>query len=196
MRPVDPYSVLGVSFGASLEEIEAAYRSQVREHHPDLHYADGPDAIAAAEQRTRVLTEAMAQIRAEASGATVAPPGAWRTGTRTPPPPRRPVRPPADAICPYCGATFGLMRDFSAHLDAAHQLHQRQFGGSNRPTGATADAIDAVGKARFLPAWLVTLVFLVAFIGAFDYPIVWGPLSILLLVVLWTQTSPTFRQRR
>ena len=31
----DPYAVLGVSPGATAEEIKAAYRSLVKRHHPD-----------------------------------------------------------------------------------------------------------------------------------------------------------------
>lgn len=41
----DPYAVLGVSYGASEEEIRRAYRIRSKECHPDLHPGDpGADA--------------------------------------------------------------------------------------------------------------------------------------------------------
>ena len=36
----DPYKVLGLSPGASQEEIKRAYRQKVKEYHPDLHPND------------------------------------------------------------------------------------------------------------------------------------------------------------
>jgi curved DNA-binding protein CbpA len=60
---MNPYQVLGVA-PASMDEIEAAYRQQVRAHHPDLHQGEPADALAEAEATTRTLNEAMALVRA------------------------------------------------------------------------------------------------------------------------------------
>ncbi len=49
----DPYRVLGVSPGASQEEIKKAYRRKVKEYHPDLHPGDP-----AAAQKTNEINEA------------------------------------------------------------------------------------------------------------------------------------------
>ncbi|MEZ5141450.1 MAG: DnaJ domain-containing protein [Acidimicrobiales bacterium] len=72
---MNPYEVLGVTPAAPIEEIEATYRLRLREWHPDLHQAEGPDAVAAAEARTRQLNAAMARIRQEFKEGG---PGAWR----------------------------------------------------------------------------------------------------------------------
>lgn len=40
---IDPYKVLGISPGASQDEIKKAYRKKAKEYHPDLHPND-PDA--------------------------------------------------------------------------------------------------------------------------------------------------------
>lgn len=40
---IDPYKVLGISQGASKDEIRKAYRKKAKEYHPDLH-PDDPDA--------------------------------------------------------------------------------------------------------------------------------------------------------
>ena len=39
----DPYKVLGISEGATKEEIKKAYRKKAKEYHPDLH-PDDPEA--------------------------------------------------------------------------------------------------------------------------------------------------------
>ena len=194
MRKPDPYQLLGVSYTASLDEIETTYRQQIREHHPDLHQSAGAEAVADAEQRTRTLNEAMAQIRLEAQGAASIPPGAWRAGLGMHP--TAAGAGPQPAICPYCQESFALMKDFSTHLDAVHALRSRQFGGSRAATGPAADAMNRVAKVRFIPAWLVAATFFFAFFTAFRQPIIWMPIMLLLLVVVWTQGSSSFKRRR
>ncbi len=49
----DPYEVLGVSPGASQDEIKKAYRKKVKEYHPDLHPNDP-----AAARKTNEINEA------------------------------------------------------------------------------------------------------------------------------------------
>jgi len=49
--PKDPYRVLGVGRTASLEEVKKAYRTLMREHHPDKHAGNS-----AAQKRASELT--------------------------------------------------------------------------------------------------------------------------------------------
>jgi hypothetical protein len=61
---MNPFQVLGVAPTATMDEIEAAYRHQLRAHHPDLHQGGSPAELAEAEATTRSLNEAMALVRA------------------------------------------------------------------------------------------------------------------------------------
>lgn len=54
----DPYSVLGVSPGASDEEVKKAYRALAKKYHPDLNPGD-----AAAAQRMNEINAAYEQIK-------------------------------------------------------------------------------------------------------------------------------------
>jgi len=80
---MNPYEVLGVGPATPIDEIEAAYRLRLREWHPDLHQAEGPEAVARAEDQTRQLNAAMARIRHEFKEGG---PGAWRAYDAPPAP--------------------------------------------------------------------------------------------------------------
>lgn len=69
----DPFAVLGVSPTADLAEIRRAYLAQMRVNHPDVRPDD-----ATAQERTRALNVAWAQVRARRTGGagSVAPGGA------------------------------------------------------------------------------------------------------------------------
>jgi|FEC22Drversion2_1045045.scaffolds.fasta_scaffold00060_85 DnaJ like chaperone protein len=64
LAPDDPHAVLGVAPGASPEEIRAAWRRLVREHHPDRHIAQGtpPEFIRVAEARMAAINAAYAAL--------------------------------------------------------------------------------------------------------------------------------------
>ena len=62
----DPYTVLGVSPEASLEDIRAAWRAEVRETHPDRMIARGvpEEAVRLAERRMQAINRAWEEIQA------------------------------------------------------------------------------------------------------------------------------------
>ena len=61
----DPYDVLGVTPGASIEDIRAAWRAQVRDTHPDAMAARGlpEEAIKLAEKRLIAVNRAWEEIQ-------------------------------------------------------------------------------------------------------------------------------------
>ena len=61
--PQSPYAVLGVTPGASADEIRAAYQRLVMQYHPDRVSGMGPEIVAVAEARTKEINEAYAQLK-------------------------------------------------------------------------------------------------------------------------------------
>lgn len=59
----DPYSVLGLSSGASEDEVTAAYRKLAKKYHPDLNPGDK-----AAEEKMRQINAAYEQIKTQKTG--------------------------------------------------------------------------------------------------------------------------------
>jgi DnaJ like chaperone protein len=61
----DPYSVLGVGHDASVEEIKAAYRRLIRDHHPDRLTAGGmpEEFLDVANQKMAAINDAYGAIR-------------------------------------------------------------------------------------------------------------------------------------
>lgn len=123
---MDAYALLGVARTQSLDEIEARFRQLVLENHPDRQPEAGPAAVADAERRTRHLTEAMAQIRADYAAAATgvvtfgraagqATSGAWVDVVAD-----RSVRERDPVSCPHCDAQFVQLAEFEQHLATAH----------------------------------------------------------------------------
>ncbi|MBQ3226388.1 MAG: J domain-containing protein, partial [Clostridia bacterium] len=63
----DPYEVLGISKGASQEEIKQAYRKLAKQYHPD-HYANNPLADLA-EEKFKEINEAYEALTGGGAGA-------------------------------------------------------------------------------------------------------------------------------
>ena len=63
----DPYLILGIGHGDSVEAIKARYRALVRENHPDRHIAAGvpPEMIELATERLQKINEAYDRIMRE-----------------------------------------------------------------------------------------------------------------------------------
>lgn len=57
----DPYEVLGVSSGASDEDVKAAYRNLAKKYHPD-NYASAPDVAELAAEKMTQINQAYDQI--------------------------------------------------------------------------------------------------------------------------------------
>ncbi len=146
---MNPYKVLGVDPSATIDQIEISYRQLLRAHHPDVHHAGSPADLAAAEQRTRELNEAMALIRAgwrpRPEGPTTWP--RWRTdeavwraraerweaafrgGADTDwfGHPYHDGRVPRQVHCPLCRRDFDDAARFHRHLTSDHHLREDTF---------------------------------------------------------------------
>jgi DnaJ like chaperone protein len=63
----DPYAVLGLSPGATLDDVRRAWRWQAAENHPDRMTQRGapPEFVAIAREKTAVINAAYARIREE-----------------------------------------------------------------------------------------------------------------------------------
>lgn len=64
-RGEDPYAVLDVEPGASMDEIDRAYRRAMSRHHPDRVANESPAVRRRAETRAREINAAYDRIRAE-----------------------------------------------------------------------------------------------------------------------------------
>jgi len=133
---MNPYEILGLPTSATRDEIESTYRALLRRHHPDLHHADGPEAVAAAEAATRRLNEAIALLRAGwlppagdstgRAGGGSATTFEERFGFRTDRttdwfghPLDRRIR--VDSVdCPFCGLAFTDAVVYRSHLASDH----------------------------------------------------------------------------
>jgi preprotein translocase subunit Sec63 len=68
-RRWDPYAVLGITRGASHDQIVRAYREQVKLYHPDRVADLGPELQQVAHQKTVELQRAYTELTREASPA-------------------------------------------------------------------------------------------------------------------------------
>lgn len=173
---MDPYRVLGLPSTASIEQAEAAFRRLLKEVHPDRQVGADEPTLAAAAERTRQVTAAIALIRA-----------GWRAVPRDPRPPTTPPPPPGSpppegrtrdwfgnpldpeerhdgVACPFCGERFWRVDVFELHLGSRHPTAD--------PRGAKHDPIGAVvRRLRFLPAPSFTLAVL---LGLWWALVVWA----------------------
>jgi hypothetical protein len=94
--------------------------------------------------------------------------------------------------CPFCRRPFDRLAEYEEHLQDAHHFRGVAQRGANR-TPKASGLLAMIGVVRFIPAWIVLLVAIAfwAMLGFFAFV---GVLSFLALV-LWTQTSPRFRNR-
>ena len=143
----DPYEVLGLAPNATIDAAEEAYHHRLLRCHPDLHAAEGPEAVARAEEQTRVLNDAIHEIRhgyrptprstgrsSRSSSTSSSGRASGRAGTREQPWPgtadRR--RSHAPVPCPFCGDLMSSLSGFEDHLARAHQAQYRTTRKANR----------------------------------------------------------------
>jgi hypothetical protein len=99
----DPFAVLGVPRGATVEEVRAAYRRRARRLHPDRHVRGDGSVPAEVHDAFCDLTEAYDRVVGAARVPAQRQPGATPPPTPPPPPQRRapaPVAAPAAAPAP------------------------------------------------------------------------------------------------
>lgn len=60
----DPYSVLGVSRGASKEEVSKAFRREMLKHHPDVQSNSSEKEKRRATERSKLISDAYRKIKA------------------------------------------------------------------------------------------------------------------------------------
>jgi hypothetical protein len=97
-------------------------------------------------------------------------------------------RPDDPVPCPFCGRPYDRLDDYEYHLESIHHF-RRTVAKPPRHRGAITRAL---GRLRYLPAWLLALL-------AFAIWIVLGfwafvAMMTFLALVLYTQTSPHFRE--
>jgi curved DNA-binding protein CbpA len=120
----DPYQTLGVSHGASDQEIRSAYRRLVQLHHPDHN-----GGSAESERRFEEVQEAYAQIRElRAAGASAS----TRAGRQTPPSPPPTFDPDVEE------RAAALERE----LRRAHEARERARRAAREAAAATAPRPD------------------------------------------------------
>lgn len=177
---MNPYEILGLPVSATRDEIESTYRALLRRHHPDLHHAEGPEAVATAEAATRRLNEAIALLRAgwlppsgASTGSSTGGNGSRfedRFGFHTDPatdwfgnPLDRRIR--ADSVdCPFCGLAFTDAVVYRSHLASDHGYGEPVVPPPPRPRRRLAERFVWLG---WVPApWLWFLVVLVAWWAA------------------------------
>ena len=61
--PTDPYELLGITYGATADEITRAYRAQLMRYHPDRVAGLGEELQRLAHERTIAIQRAYATLR-------------------------------------------------------------------------------------------------------------------------------------
>jgi len=83
-RPPDPYRTLGITRGATLDEVKAAYRRLAKLYHPDSAGERAVERFLAIQAAYESLTEGPARLRLGTARRTSAPPRSRRTADPDP----------------------------------------------------------------------------------------------------------------
>ena len=91
--------------------------------------------------------------------------------------------------CPFCGKPYERLDDYEYHLEHTHRYRPKPP--PKRVRKPPGPVMSTIGKLRYLPAWMVMLLPLSIWVmfGFIAFSIVFPFVA----VVLWTQTSPRFR---